>query len=135
MSFTPYITFQGNCAEAMAFYAEVFDAELTLFRFRDMPDAPQEFAECDLVMNSELKTLSGSMFASDYPPGAEGDPQAGISISHDVPDLAQARAIYDRLAEGGHVIMPFEPTFWSPGFGMVKDRFGTDWMISVPNPA
>lgn len=135
MTFKPYIHFQGNCAEALTFYAEVFGAELTLFRYRDMPDAPPDFADCDLVMNAELVAGAHSLYASDFPPGETGDPQQALSISHDAPDLAQAQAIFDRLTEGGTVIMPFEATFWSPGFGMLKDRFGTHWMISVPDPA
>jgi PhnB protein len=49
-----------------------------------------------------------------------------------MPDPASARAAFDRLAgEGGHVIEAFGPTFFSPGFGMVKDRFGTHWIISA----
>jgi PhnB protein len=47
------------------------------------------------------------------------------------PDLATARARFDRLAEGGAIIDDFKPTFFSPGFGMVKDRFGTHWIISA----
>jgi PhnB protein len=135
MTFNPYIHFQGNCAEAMRFYADLFGGDLTLFRYRDMPDAPPEFANSDLVMNSQLKTETATIYASDFPPGEKGDPQKAFSISHDAPDLTKAKAIYDRLLEGGAAIMPFEETFWSPGFGMVKDRFGTHWMISVPNPA
>ena len=135
MTFTPYIHFQGNCAEAMQFYADLFGGELTLFRYRDMPDAPPEFADSDLVMNSQLKTKTATMYASDFPPGENGDPQKAFSVSHDAPDLAKAKALYDRLLDGGAAIMPFGPTFWSPGFGMLQDRFGTHWMISVPNPA
>lgn len=135
MTFTPYIHFQGNCAEAMTFYADVFNGDLMLFRYSDMPDAPPEFANCTLVMNSQLKLGGATLFASDFPPDEDGDPQKAVSISHDAPDLDQAKTLYDRLLAGGTAIMPFGPTFWSPGFGMLKDRFGTHWMISVPEPA
>jgi PhnB protein len=134
MTFTPYVHFQGTCAEAMTFYADLFGGELTIFRYRDMPDAPPEMAESDLVMNCQLTTKTATIFASDFPPGEKGEAQQAFSVSHDAPDLTQAKTIYDRLLPGGTVIMPFGPTFWSPGFGMVKDRFGMHWMISVPNP-
>ena len=67
MQLTPYLNFDGNCAEAFAFYAKLFN---------------------------------GSLF--------------------------------DALAQGGQTVMPFAATFWSPGFGMTKDRFGTPWMVNVP---
>jgi PhnB protein len=135
MTFTPYIHFQGNCAEAMQFYADLFGGELTLFRYSEMPDAPPNYAKSDLVMNCHLRTETASFYASDFPPDEAGEPQQAFSISHDAPDATQAKAIYDRLMEGGTAIMPFGPTFWSPAFGMLKDRFGTHWMISVPYPA
>lgn len=49
--------------------------------------------------------------------------------------LGGARRIFDALAEGGRVTMPFEATFWSPGFGMAVDRFGTRWMVNAEGPA
>jgi len=48
-------------------------------------------------------------------------------------DLDRAQRLFDALAEGGCVNAPFAPTFWAKGFGMVKDRFGTPWMISSGN--
>jgi PhnB protein len=135
MTFTPYIHFQGNCAEAMTFYAAVFGGDLALTRYSDMPDGPPDFAESDLILHAMLAVPNATLLGSDYPPGEEGDPQKAVSISYDAPDLVQAQSIFDKLLDGGSQIMPFEATFWSPGFGMLKDRFGTHWMISVPNPA
>ena len=57
----------------------------------------------------------------------------GFSVSVDTNDLAEAAAIFAALADGGTVNMPFSPTFWAKGFGMVKDKFGTPWMISSGN--
>ena len=53
----------------------------------------------------------------------------GISVSISVAP-ADAERIFNALAEGGNVSMPFQKTFWSPGFGMVVDRFGTPWMVN-----
>lgn len=52
-----------------------------------------------------------------------------VSIQAD--GVAEGRHLFDALAQGGQVVMPFEATFWSPGFGMARDRFGTPWMINV----
>ena len=55
----------------------------------------------------------------------------GTHVSLAVESVDEARRIYNALAEGGHAGMPFETTFWSPGFGMLRDRFGTLWMINT----
>lgn len=56
-------------------------------------------------------------------------------MSLGVKSTAEGRRIFDALAEGGQVTMPFGETFWSPGFGMVTDRFGTPWMVNTVTPA
>lgn len=133
MGFEPYLHFQGTCAEAMAFYATLFGADdLFIQRYREMPGVPPEFAGSDLVMHSALVAGGMVLMASDFPPGVEGDAQKAVSISRSAPDLATAHRLFNALAEGGAVIMPIQPTFWSTGYGMVRDRFGTHWMISGP---
>lgn len=133
MGFEPYLHFQGTCAEAMAFYADLFGAsDLFIQRYREMPGAPPELAGSDLVMHSVMVVGGLLLMGSDFPPGVEGEPQAAVSISRSAPDLATAQRLFDALAEGGAVVMPLQPTFWSTGFGLVRDRFGTHWMISGP---
>lgn len=135
MSFDPYIHFQGNCAGAMEFYRSVFGGSLYLMRYSEMPGAEPPMAGSDLVMHSCLTTGTGRMLmAGDFPPGMEGDPQKAVSLSHFAADMAQARAVFDALREGGTVILDFGPTFWSAGYGMVKDRFGTHWMVAIAPP-
>lgn len=133
MGFEPYLHFQGTCAEAMTFYADLFGAsDLFIQRYREMPNAPPELASSDLVMHSVMVVGGLLLMGSDFPPGVAGEPQKAVSISRSAPDLATAQRLFDALAEGGAVIMPIQPTFWSTGFGMVRDRFGTHWMISGP---
>jgi PhnB protein len=69
------------------------------------------------------------LMASDAPPGHYHQPQ-GFSVSIQVKDVAQGERIFNALAEGGNVMMPFQKTFWSPGFGMLKDRFGIPWQVN-----
>lgn len=137
MSFIPYLHFRGNCAEAMRFYADVFGGgDLQIMTYADAPEGtlPGEPSPDmrDHVMHASLSTGSGMLMASDYPPGMEGDPQKAVSVAHDVGDVTTGKAIFDRLLEGGDIIMPWGETFWAEGFGMVRDRFGTHWMISGP---
>ena len=133
MSFTPYIHFQGNCAEAMTFYAQVFGA--TDLWFQKYADAPEDVGvptTSDKIMHAHFSVHGQSLMASDFPDGHEGDPQKAVSISFAVNTLEEGHVIFDQLAKGGDVLMPFSKTFWSPGFGMLKDRFGTHWMVSIP---
>jgi PhnB protein len=132
MSFVPYLMFQGDCAEAMAFYADVFGAGAPMImRYSDAPEG-EAMPASDRVMHSEIALGEAKLMASDYPEGMPGDPQQAVSVMHPVPDAEAGRRVFDRLAEGGSVVMPFGPTFWSKGFGMVRDRFGTHWMIAAP---
>ncbi len=52
----------------------------------------------------------------------------------ELPEEAAARRVFAALSDGGSVTMPMAPTFWSPLFGMCKDKFGVGWMVSVPGP-
>ena len=128
----PYIHFQGQCAEALTFYARVFNGSgLQTMRYADGPGAPDAWKASDRVMHGQVTLFDGTLMASDFPPGIDGDPQKGFSVMQTAPDVAAGQAIFDQLADGGSVIDPYRATFFSPGFGMVQDKFGTHWIISA----
>ncbi|MBL4916068.1 VOC family protein [Szabonella alba] len=134
MRITPYLHFEGGCEAAMSFYAATFGAALPeFFRFCDIPGGSPEMAASRKICHVSL-TLpgGGELFASDFPPGVAGDAQKAVSVHLSLPTVAEAQALFVGLSEGGDGIMPFAPTFWSQGFGMVRDRFGTHWMVSGP---
>ena len=131
MAFMPYIHFSGTCAEAMTFYCKVFNGtDLQLMKYSDAPPGPQAIAS-DRIMHAQFTAGGATMMASDIPPHMADGPQQAVSIMIDPPTLAEGQRIHAALAEGGTVTMPFAPTFWSPGFGMVDDRFGTSWIIGT----
>ena len=127
----PYLHFTDSCRDAMTFYQDILGGTLDVMGFDQMPDAPPEMAGSDRVMHATLTTEQGVLFASDSFPGEEAAPQAGVSISWGAADHDSGKALFERFLDGGDVVMPYEATFFSPGFGMVKDRFGTHWMIMV----
>ncbi len=133
MTFTPYLHFQGTCADAMEFYAGIFGAkDLTLMRYSEAPAEAGPITPSNRVMHAQLVLPGGAiLMGSDFPDGVPGEPQAAVSISHAVPNVEAGAKLFDRLVKGGTPVMPFGPTFWSPGFGMLKDRFGTHWMLGV----
>jgi PhnB protein len=123
-----YIHFQGNCAEALAAYAEIFGGtNLQVMQYGQAPGgAPIPGAR---IMHAQLTIGEGALMASDFPEGMEGDAQKAVSIMQTAPDVETGQAWFDKLMEGGALIQPYAPTFFAKGFGMVKDRFGTHWMI------
>ncbi len=127
----PYLTFPGTCAEAMKFYAEVLGGEITIMvTLADSPlDVPAEAGE--FIFNSELRAGELVIKASDNPAdiGSEGESgDASVSLFVTFADEAERKGVFDRLAEGGQVLFPLDGPF-----GMVRDRFGTGWMLTLPH--
>jgi len=136
MPIAPYIHFQGNCRTAMTAYQQILGGDLEIMGYDQMPGAPTPLATSNRVMHSALMSPFGDIEASDFPPGVDGDPQMGVSIALEVPGKADAKRIYEALLQDGDVLEPFGENFFSPGFGMLKDRFGTHWIVmTTPAPA
>jgi PhnB protein len=128
-----YISFNGNCAEAMQFYETALDGKLeALMKNSKSPMAGQlPPGSADLVMHAKLVLDNGVLMAGDAMPGCsvyEG--MKGFSLALTYPDASQARDVFSRLSEGGKVTMPLESSFWADAFGMLVDRFGTPWIIN-----
>ena len=132
LSIQPYLFFGGRCEEALEFYRKTLGAEiLMLSRFKDAPE-PQGLPECfdDKIMHASFRIGETNLMASDG--RCEGDQQfEGFSLSIVVPDETEADRVFAALSDGGLVSMPLEKTFWAPKFGMLQDRFGVGWMVSV----
>ncbi|MEL7343488.1 MAG: glyoxalase/bleomycin resistance/extradiol dioxygenase family protein [Pseudomonadota bacterium] len=127
----PYLFFNGDCRAALAFYAELFGTEPDVMEASGMPeDVPVPDDKKDWVMHASLTIGEGMLMASDNIFG-ESDKMSGCGIQLDLPTAEAGKALFDRLAEGGEITMPWEPTFWSAGFGTCTDRFGTQWMIGT----
>jgi PhnB protein len=127
--------FKGECRQAFERYAEVLGGEITaMFTFRDAPaDMPVEEGSKNLIMHAWLQIGDQAIMGCDTPKSHQQN-MSGFSVAYHSEDAAEARRVFDALADGGVTTMPFAETFWSPGFGMLTDRFGTPWMINT-NPA
>src|SRR5262249_35651525 len=125
-----YLFFNGNCAEAMRFYERTLGGKATLLPAKEAPD-PGMFGpgNADKIMHSKLELDNAILMASDWLAPAPYPGMGGFSVTLEVPTVAEARKLFDKLADGGKVTMAFEKTFYSDGFGMVTDKFGTPWMV------
>jgi PhnB protein len=135
LQISPYLNFNGNCAEAMRFYAEVLRGkDLRVMTFRDSPTAEQmASSEKDMVIHARFRVGDFTIMGSDAPGGRYNKPQGhAVCISADTPE--EAERVFKALSEGGDVGMPIAETFWAQRFGMVTDRFGTPWMVNCEKP-
>jgi PhnB protein len=87
-------------------------------------------AGSDLVLHTAMALGGLTLMGCDSLPGQE-QARSGFQVSVDAPDEAEVRRIFAALSEGGVVSIPLGPTFWSPLFGMVRDRFGVPWMVGI----
>jgi PhnB protein len=123
----PYITFDGNCAEAMDFYGAVLGGTVTKMTFRDSG------VDADGIMHAALNTPAGfHIFASDTAEGM-GDYNRGnnlqISLSGDDEDAL--RGYWEGLSDGAQVVVPLEKQMWGDVYGQLVDKFGIAWHVNI----
>ena len=134
----PYLTFNGNCAEAFEFYKSVFGGEFAMLSH--FSDVPQEQAfpreEAKKVLHVSLPIGNGTVLMGSDRPSVTGLGIFGnnFSISINTDSEAQTQQLFDALSAGGKVMMPPEKTFWGSYFGMLTDRFQINWMLSYTYP-
>lgn len=136
MQIQPYLFFNGHCNAAIEFYQKVFGAQVTsLTRLKDIPasDHPQQLPPSaeHMVMHADVRIGDTTIMMSDGR-GTGELAFKGFALSSTQSDEAAARNVFDALADQGKIDMPIGETFWSPFFGMVTDRFGVQWMVTVP---
>ena len=131
-----YLNFNGNAAEALAFYAKCLDGEITFrMTFGESPMAGDVPADAqNRLMHARLTARGHRLMASDTPPGYPFEGHKGFSLSLQTQDDKEGQRLFKALSEGGQVTMPYQPTFWAKGFGMLVDKFGVPWMINCEEP-
>jgi len=130
----PYLNFRGNAREAMEFYKGVFGGNLTISTFGEF-QAPTEPSEADLVMHADLEGPEGiRFFAADAPSHMTFTPGTNFSMSLSGESEDELRGYFDKLSAGGSVTMPLQKAPWGDTFGMLTDKFGTQWLVNITAP-
>lgn len=131
----PYLFFGGRCEEALAFYGRAIGATVDFkMLYSDSPEPmkpgmiPPGFE--GKVMHATFRVGDNVLMASDG--NTVGAKFEGFYLSLNVATEAEAKKAYAALSDGGKITMPLGKTFWAPCFGMVQDRFGIGWMVSIP---
>jgi PhnB protein len=131
----PYIGFKDNTKEAMEFYQTIFGGKLDMIPFKEFNLSPDS-SEDTKIMHAMLTTESGMvLMAADTPDSMEFKPGANVSISINGNNEAELRGYFDKLSIEGIVAMPLAQAPWGDIFGMVVDKYGTSWMVSVSSDA
>lgn len=132
-----YLFFNGRCEEALEFYKSAIGAKVDmLMRFSESPEPPPPGMVLpgheNKVMHASFHVGETMIMASDG--CGENQSFQGFSLSLGVATEEEADKYFNALAEGGKVEMPLDKTFWSPRYGMLTDKFGMGWMVSVVQP-
>jgi len=130
MQLITYVTFAGNCEEAINFYKDALGAEVLLVN--RMGEGPMEVPEHvkGKIMHARLRIGENVLYMSDtFDPSSvvQGN---NVSLSLQPESLDQTEDIFNKLSAGGTVKMPLEDTFWGARFGMFIDKFGIHWMLN-----
>lgn len=135
MKLVTYLNYGGNCLEAFRFYEKHLGAKITtLMTYAEAPLPKPNPGMKDAILHARLELGGAVLMASDVPPEANYQPMRSAYLSLEVDSAAEARRIYDLLKEGGQVFMPLEENFFAFDFAMLRDRFGTSWMIARTRP-
>ena len=151
ISTTTHLNFRGTAGRALEFYGSVFGGHVTVNTYADF-GMPADMPGADGVVFGRLVTEDGlRLMAYDIPGHGAGDADAAFSAtagstrrengttvtdrtffqSLQADDLDELTGYWERLSDGGTVVEPLAASAWSPGFGMVTDRFGVTWVLDV----
>lgn len=131
-----YMNFPGNTKEAIMFYKEVFNApEPEIMTFKDMPPDdtfPITSEIADMVMHATLRIDDSTLMFSDILPDMRSKFASGnnLQMFYTAPNYEIVKSYFEKFALNGTITTPFEPTFWTKGYGAVVDQFGVEWQFN-----
>jgi PhnB protein len=133
MKINAYLSFDGRCREAFEFYERVLGARIVFIQTYGESQAADATpaGHRNRVMHVTLLAGDQVLQGADAPPGQPFTQPAGFSVALHVDQASEGERLFNGLAQGGTVRMPFQATFWAKGFGMVTDQFGTPWIVNA----
>lgn len=136
---TPYLMFNGNCAEALDLYTRALGGEIVeISHFADAPPNPNfpalTDAEKQRVMHARIKAGELLIMASDSHPHTPVGTGQNVTLSLGFDSIDTQRTVYEILSEGADITMPLADTFWGAHFAMLTDRYGISWMLNYDYP-
>ena len=127
-----YLFFDGNCKQAMEFYAHCLGAELHAMKYGDSPNCPAG-AE-DKIMHAAITKGTTNLMASDWAAPTPFTKGNSFSLCLNCDSREEIERLFNSIGEKGQVTMPLADTFWGAHFGMLTDQFGVNWMFNYQLP-
>ena len=135
MKLNTYLNYGGNCEQAFRFYEQHLGGKITMMvTHGEQPNAkdiPPDWKKA--ILHARISIGGTELFGADMPPD-RFQPMRSAYLSLAVDSTGEAERIYALLAEGGQIFMKMEETFFAFRFAMLRDRFGTSWMIIHERP-
>ena len=131
----PYISFSGNCEEAVNFYKDKLGAEVLFTqRYGESPMAGK--GPDDKIMHTSFRIGDSVIMACDNVFEDQNPTIVGnnITLAIGTKDVAEAESTFEKISDGASIVMPIQETFWAERFGMLTDKFGINWMINCDKP-
>ena len=132
MRISAHLCFDGQCREAIQLYQRILGGTIqTMLTYGESPMASSTDPRWhDRIVHATLVVDDIELTGVDMIPGSYHRPQ-GFFLTLSVAGVARAEEIFKALGQGGEIQVPFEKTFWSPGFGVLIDRFQIPWEINA----
>ncbi len=135
MKLLTYLNYGGNCREAFRFYEEHLGGKITMMMTHGEQPNPNEAPPGwkDKILHARMSIGETDLLGSDVPP-ERFQPMRSVYLSLILDSAEEAERVYALLSDGGQVYMPIAETFFAFRFAMLRDRFGTSWMILHERP-
>lgn len=130
----PYLNFNGNAREALAFYETALGGKVVQMQTFGEANMAKTDDMKDKVLHAVFEAGALKFMVSDCPPGVSVQPGDQVSLSLNFTDENSIEKTFTALAANGNITMPLQDTFWGAKFGMTKDRFGVHWMFNYDKP-
>ncbi len=130
----PYLNFNGNAAEALAFYSVALDGKILFQQTFGETQMPHDASMKDKIMHATFQADKLTFMVSDCAPGHEATRGTNISLSLNFTDALAIDKTFEGLSEAATITMALQDTFWGARFGMLTDKFGINWMFNYDFP-
>ncbi|PWT76331.1 MAG: hypothetical protein C5B59_06850 [Bacteroidetes bacterium] len=130
MKLITYLHFNGNCEDALHFYKKCFRGKILEFSRMSESSIPIPESHKDKVMHSRFQFGDNLIYMSDVLPGNISQEGSNIRLTLEFKDKKRMNDLFEKLSEGGRIVMPIQDTFWHSRFGQCVDQFGIHWMMN-----
>ena len=131
-----YLNYGGNCEQAFRFYEQHLGGKITMMmKHGEQPDASGVSPDWkNAILHARIHLGETVLMGADIPPD-RFQPMRSAYLSLSVSSTTEAERMYALLSDGGQIFIPMQETFFALRFGMLRDKFGTSWMILQERPS